>query len=116
MGAQRGARRAVQPARHSAALRLHILRAGEGSPTRAEESELTAALLASCAPQARSVIYRFCAESGRARRSDPHLPGTTEHVVLTAGRASAGPVDQAVELDVCDYVSSAATSRTCSKP
>ncbi|MEV4048821.1 helix-turn-helix domain-containing protein [Streptomyces sp. NPDC049744] len=84
---------------------IRVLRANEGSPTHAEESDYTATLLASCAPQARCDIYRICAEPGRARRSAPHLPGTTEHVIITTGRASAGPLDQAVELDIGDYVS-----------
>ncbi|MFI1380560.1 helix-turn-helix domain-containing protein [Embleya sp. NPDC020886] len=84
---------------------IRILRADEGSPTHAEESDYTATLLASCAPEAQCDIYRIRAEPGRARRSSPHLPGTIEHVVLTAGRAMAGPLDQAVELDVGDYVS-----------
>ncbi|MEU5698520.1 helix-turn-helix transcriptional regulator [Streptomyces aurantiacus] len=84
---------------------VRIVRADEGSPTRAEESDYAATLLASCAPLARCDIYRICAGPGPARKSAPHLPGTTEHVIITAGRASAGPLDQAVELDIGDYVS-----------
>jgi transcriptional regulator with XRE-family HTH domain len=84
---------------------VQVLRAGEGTHTFAEESDYSATLLASCLPAARCDIYRITAEPGRERRSEPHLLGTVEHVVITRGRASAGPVDETIELEVGDYVS-----------
>jgi transcriptional regulator with XRE-family HTH domain len=90
----------VAPARPS----VHLIRAGEGFQTHADEADWTATLLASCAPQGRCDLYRIVALSGSARRSEPHLPGTMEHVMITGGRALAGPVDEPVELDVGDYV------------
>jgi hypothetical protein len=84
---------------------VQVVRAGEGVPTHAQESDYTATLLASCAPQARCDIYRIDAHQGRERRSEPHLPGTIEHVIITTGRAAAGPTDAAVELAVGDYIS-----------
>jgi transcriptional regulator with XRE-family HTH domain len=84
---------------------VHVVRSGEGVPTQALEADYTATLLASCAPQARCDIYRIGARSGRERRSEPHLPGTVEHVIITAGQAAVGPTQAPVELDVGDYIS-----------
>lgn len=70
-----------------------------------ERAEYAATLLAASPPAARRDLYRVRAQPGVPRLSDPHTPGTTEHVVLGAGRATVGPVDQPVELGPGDYVS-----------
>jgi quercetin dioxygenase-like cupin family protein len=44
-------------------------------------------------------------EPGEPRRVDAHIPGTVEHVVVTSGRVSAGPVEAPVELGPGDYAS-----------
>lgn len=84
---------------------VRVVRAGQGPVTRAEQSGYEAALLASCPPGARRDLYRIVVEPGPARVSDPHIPGTLEHVVLAAGRALVGPADGPVELGPGDYVS-----------
>ena len=44
------------------------------------------------------------AEPGDPRRSEPHHPGTIEHVVLITGQAHIGPVADPVLLNPGDYL------------
>lgn len=83
---------------------VRVLRAGEGPVTYSEHADYAATLLASSPPNARRDIYRVQAQPGEPRISDPHMPGTVEHVVLGAGRALVGPVDEPIELGPGDYV------------
>jgi mannose-6-phosphate isomerase-like protein (cupin superfamily) len=53
---------------------------------------------------ARRDIYLISAEPGTPRRSDPHMPGVIEHVVLCAGRALVGVTEDPVELHPGDYI------------
>ena len=82
-----------------------VLRRGEGAPLPSERSSYVANLLAACPPRARRDLYLVNAEPGAPRESDPHAPGTVEHVVLGSGRALLGPADQPVELGPGDYTS-----------
>ncbi|MEU1505433.1 XRE family transcriptional regulator [Kitasatospora sp. NPDC005748] len=84
---------------------VRVIRAGEGPVTHSERADYAATLLASCPPNARRDVYRIEAQPGEARASDPHMPGTVEHVVLSAGRALVGPPAEPVELHPGDYVS-----------
>jgi transcriptional regulator with XRE-family HTH domain len=84
---------------------VRVVRAGEGPVAYAEQARYAATLLAACPPNVRRDLYRVQVEPGPARRSDPHQPGTAEHVVLTSGRARVGPVEAPYDLDVGDYVS-----------
>jgi transcriptional regulator with XRE-family HTH domain len=88
--------------------RTQVIRAGEGSAVRSDRSSYAATLLVSCAPRARCDLYRVTMDRGPARASDPHLPGTVEHVVLAAGRALVGPADDPCELARGDYIAYAA--------
>lgn len=99
--------RLVEPARPV----LRVIRAGEGDVLYAERASYAATLLASSPPGARRDIYRLVTEPGEPRISDPHLPGTTEHLVLSSGRALAGPVAEPVELGAGDYLSYPGDSR-----
>jgi transcriptional regulator with XRE-family HTH domain len=83
---------------------IQVIRAGEGPVVHAERADYEATLLASCPPGARRDIYRICAQPGSPRESLPHPPGTVEHVVLSTGRALAGPSEDPVELGPGDYV------------
>src|SRR4029450_4135038 len=68
---------------------LSQLEAAVGNPTVAP----------GCAPPAaRRDLHVLTAEPGGARDAHAHLPGTTEHVVVAAGRWRAGPVGAEVEL------------------
>ncbi|GHH74296.1 XRE family transcriptional regulator [Kitasatospora indigofera] len=83
---------------------VKVIRAGEGPVTHSERADYSATLLASCPPNARRDIYRIEAQPGEARTSDPHNPGTTEHLLLSAGRALVGPAEDPVELAPGDYI------------
>lgn len=84
--------------------RVHVIRAHEGPEIASERSDYTATLVASCPPNARRDVYRIAAEPGAPRDSDPHNPGVVEHLVLSAGRALAGPSESPVELGPGDYI------------
>jgi transcriptional regulator with XRE-family HTH domain len=92
--------RLVEPARP----RVQVIRAGEGPAVYSERANYVATLLASCPPNARRDIYLITAEPGTPRRSDPHMPGVVEHVVLCSGRARIGLTDDPVEVTPGDYV------------
>jgi transcriptional regulator with XRE-family HTH domain len=82
---------------------VRVVRAGEGPVTFSERARYAATLLASCPPNARRDIFRIQADPGEPRMSDPHMPGTSEHVVLSAGRALVGPPADPAELAPGDY-------------
>ncbi|GAB3682226.1 XRE family transcriptional regulator [Actinocorallia lasiicapitis] len=90
----------VEPHRQA----VQVIRAGEGPVTYAERSPYAATLLSSSPPHARRDVYRIEAEPGEPRLSDPHMAGSFEHVVLSAGRALVGPSDAPVELGPGDYI------------
>ncbi|WP_331766525.1 helix-turn-helix domain-containing protein [Embleya sp. NBC_00896] len=83
---------------------VRVIRAGEGPVTHSEQADYSATLLAACPPHARRDVYRLVVQPGEPRTSAPHMPGTTEHVVLATGRALIGPVDAPIELTPGDYV------------
>ncbi|WP_433194245.1 helix-turn-helix domain-containing protein [Nocardia sp. CA-107356] len=84
---------------------VHVIRAGEGPVVAAAESDYRATLLAAGPANTRRDLFRITAEPGHARKSDPHIPGVIEHVLLAAGRALIGPIDAPVELGPGDYIS-----------
>ncbi|GAA2606954.1 XRE family transcriptional regulator [Actinomadura fulvescens] len=93
--------RLVEPPRRN----VQVIRAGEGPVTHSEQADYAATLLASCPPNARRDLYRLDVRPGEPRISAPHMPGTSEHLVLGTGRALAGPTEEPVELGPGDYVS-----------
>ncbi|MEV4233664.1 MULTISPECIES: XRE family transcriptional regulator [unclassified Nocardia] len=84
---------------------VQVVRAGEGPVVAAAESEYRATLLAAGPANSRRDLFRITAEPGHARKSDPHIPGVIEHVLLATGRALIGPIDAPVELGPGDYIS-----------
>ncbi|MQA14739.1 MAG: helix-turn-helix domain-containing protein [Pseudonocardiaceae bacterium] len=84
---------------------VRVVRAGEGSAIPSETGNYTAVLLSSCPPGARRDVYVISLQPGEPRRADAHIPRTVEHVVVTTGRISVGPVEQPVELQPGDYAS-----------
>src|SRR5690606_22627582 len=84
---------------------VRVVRAGQVPIVRSEQSTSGAALLSSGEPGARRDLYVLELEPGGVRHADAHIPGSVEHVVLTAGRLRVGPEDSPVELEVGDYVS-----------
>jgi transcriptional regulator with XRE-family HTH domain len=84
--------------------RVTVLRRGEGSTVVSERAHYVATLLASCPPNARRDIYLLSVEPGPPHESEPHVPGTMEHMVVGSGRALVGPAEQPVELGPGDYM------------
>ena len=82
---------------------VQVLRAGEGIAIQSERAPFSGTLLAACPPGARRDLHVIAGEPGPARAADSHIPGTTEHLIVTAGRWRAGPVGGEVELGVGDY-------------
>ena len=83
--------------------RLRVVRRDERQSVVADEAEYAAALL-SAGSSARRDVYAVTLEPGSARRSDPHLRGSVEHVIVAAGSMRIGPVGEEVEVAAGDYV------------
>lgn len=88
-----------QPRQH-----LRVIRANEGMTAYSEASNYAATLLADCPAGVQRDIYRLKVQPGEARLSQPHLPGTLEHVVLCTGSAQVGPASDPVVLHAGDYI------------
>nr|WP_312063218.1 XRE family transcriptional regulator [Pantoea septica] len=84
--------------------RMQVIRRGEGPTVTAELADYQAVLLATCPPGARRDIYLLNTQPGSERGSLPHSPGTIEHIIVTQGRALAGPKASPVELHPGDYI------------
>lgn len=82
---------------------VQVVRAGEGLALPSDHAPFTGTLLAACPPGARRDLHLVTAEPGASREAHAHIRGTTEHLVVTAGRWRAGPVEAEVELGVGDY-------------
>ncbi|MFD5797021.1 helix-turn-helix domain-containing protein [Streptomyces diastatochromogenes] len=84
---------------------IQVIRAGAGPTVHSERSSYLATLLSASPPGARRDIYYVWLEPGTVRDSDPHIPGTMEHIVVTEGGVRAGPRGETVELAPGDYMS-----------
>ncbi|MGW4489935.1 helix-turn-helix domain-containing protein [Amycolatopsis sp. NPDC004368] len=84
---------------------VRVIRAGKGPTVFAEHADYACTLLSACPPSARRDVYVIRAEPGTPRRSDPHMNGVVEHIVICAGRARVGVTDDPVELLPGDYIS-----------
>ncbi|MDO0926341.1 XRE family transcriptional regulator [Streptomyces sp. TG1A-8] len=84
---------------------VRVVRAGEGPAVASEQADFVATLLSASPPGARRDVYHLRAEPGAARLSEPHIPGTVEHLIVGTGRVKAGPVGAEVELGPGDYMS-----------
>ncbi|KUN93681.1 helix-turn-helix domain-containing protein [Streptomyces caeruleatus] len=83
---------------------VQVIRSGEGPTVASERADYVATLLSASPPGARRDIYHLRAEPGAARESEPHIPGSVEHLVVSTGRLKAGPRGEAVELGPGDYM------------
>lgn len=84
---------------------VRIVRAGEGTAIPSETGHFTGTLLSSCPPGARRDVYVISLGPGEPRRPAAHIPGTVEHVIVTAGRVRTGPAGAEIELSPGDYAS-----------
>ncbi|GAA1878071.1 XRE family transcriptional regulator [Paeniglutamicibacter psychrophenolicus] len=82
-----------------------VIRAGEGPRLASGSADYAAALLAPSPPNARRDIYLITAEPGAIKHSEPHAPGTVEHIIMSAGRARNTVAGNATELGPGDYMS-----------
>ncbi|MEV5099734.1 helix-turn-helix domain-containing protein [Streptomyces rochei] len=82
-----------------------VIRAGEGPTMHAENSSYAGTLLSAGPTGVRRDIYHGTLEPGAPRESDPHIPGSMEHLVISTGRLRAGPRGETVELGPGDYMS-----------
>jgi transcriptional regulator with XRE-family HTH domain len=82
---------------------IRVIRAGTGPAIPSREAPFAATVLSTCPPGARRDLHVIALEPGAARVAESHIPGTVEHLVITAGRVRCGPVNGEVELDVGDY-------------
>ncbi|AGB82846.1 putative transcriptional regulator [Serratia sp. FGI94] len=92
--------RLMEPQQNS----TQVIRRGEGPTVVAEMANYTAALLATCPPGARRDIYLLTTQPGADRISQPHSPGSVEHIIITQGRALVGLTEAPVELYAGDYI------------
>ena len=81
-----------------------VIRRGEGTKVVAGQANYEAILLAACPPGARRDIYLLLTQPGADRISQPHPPGSVEHIIVTQGRAMVGLIDAAEELGPGDYI------------
>ncbi|KOC90735.1 helix-turn-helix domain-containing protein [Winslowiella iniecta] len=86
------------------ASRTQVIRRGEGPAVVAELADYKAVLLATCPPGARRDIYLLTTQPGADRLSQPHPPGSVEHIIITQGRARVGLAEAPVELYPGDYI------------
>jgi transcriptional regulator with XRE-family HTH domain len=84
--------------------KVQVIRANEGPAIYSEHADYSATLVAASPPHARRDLYRIVVAPGPGRESQPHMPGTVEHVVLSTGRALIGPLEEPVELHPGDYI------------
>lgn len=84
---------------------VQVIRAGAGPTVHSDQSSYTATLLSASPPGARRDLYYVWLEPGTVRDSEPHIPGTVEHIIVSAGRVKAGPKGgSSVELGPGDYM------------
>lgn len=82
-----------------------VIRAGEGPTMLAENSSYAGTLLSAGPTGVRRDIYHGALQPGAPRASDPHIPGSVEHLIISTGRLLAGPRGEEVELSPGDYMS-----------
>ena len=64
-----------------------VIRRGEGTKVVAGQANYEAILLAACPPGARRDVYLLMTQPGADRISQPHSPGSVEHIIVMQGRA-----------------------------
>ena len=74
--------------------KTQVIRRGEGTKVVAEQAHYQAILLAACPPT----------QPGADRISQPHPPGSVEHIIVTQGKAMVGLTEAPEELGEGDYI------------
>lgn len=86
------------------AQKTQVIRCGEGTKVVAEQAHYQAILLAVCPPGARRDIYLLLTQPGADRISQPHPPGSIEHIIVTKGKALVGLTEAPEVLGEGDYI------------
>ena len=86
------------------AQKTQVIRCGEGTKVVAEQAHYQAILLAACPPGARRDIYLLLTQPGADRISQPHPPGSIEHIIVTKGKALVGLTEAPEVLGEGDYI------------
>lgn len=81
------------------------MRAGEGVRVDSEGAPFLVRLLATTGRRGASEVFGIESEPGSARSADPDPAGVLEHLLVTAGRMEAGPLDAPVVLAAGDLAS-----------
>ena len=84
--------------------KTQVIRCGEGTKVVAEQAHYQAILLAACPPGARRDIYLLLTQPGADRISQPHPPGSIEHIIVTKGKALVGLTEAPEVLGEGDYI------------
>ena len=85
-----------------------LVRASERADIQADAADYAVTLLSAAPAGARRDIYRAAFDPGTVKHSEPHSPGTVEHIILLTGRARIGEEGNMVELLPGDYLTFAA--------
>lgn len=84
---------------------VRVVRAGEGPQVLSESGAMQAHLLAATGHRVRVEVYQLALEPGPSHQAAPHTTGTVEHVLVTAGGLTVGPVEAPVHLGAGDLAS-----------
>ena len=83
---------------------IRVVRAGPGPRLQSDHDDFFATLLTAGSAHARRDLYVMEIEPGGSRQADAHLPDSTEHLVVAAGRLRVGPEHERIDLGPGDYV------------
>lgn len=83
---------------------VRVIRAGEGAAIRSETSPFASTLLSAGSAGVRRDLHLISSAAGEPRTAEAHSPGTTEHMLVSEGRWTVGPVGEEVELDPGDFI------------
>ena len=82
-----------------------LIRATEGASAVNDADTYAATLLSSSRVSTRRDVYRVDAVGGEPRHSQPHMPGTIEHLIVVNGTVEAGHTQNPETLHPGDYLS-----------
>ncbi|WP_158583402.1 helix-turn-helix domain-containing protein [Salinisphaera sp. Q1T1-3] len=87
---------------------VQVVRANQGTTTQGENADYRARLMARLQSTRQQSLYHLDIAPAARHDARPHPPGTSEHLIVTAGGLTAGPQNAPVTLAVGDYLRFAA--------
>lgn len=82
---------------------IALIRANEGAALISDQAKYLVTSLSPSTHSARRDLYRVSLELGSIRESEPHPPGTREHVIVCRGELRVGPQGALEQLGPGDY-------------